>query len=141
MFILVILLLILVWVLSLIIMFNKENFNPRLYLDPKFQYERYGDVTDYRGNPPIYDDKAPYWKGFYQWRQKDGYPIKPHQYYDPDIRSSMLNDMMASYQPNTDLYNIETGRTNDWLTNYKKYIVARHDEYHKRNRIKRAWWD
>lgn len=63
-----------------------------------------------------------------------------HQYYDPSIYSPMLNDALASRQPNFNLNQKMLGQKYDYLTNYKRRILEGHDEYLKRDRVERAWW-
>jgi hypothetical protein len=63
-----------------------------------------------------------------------------HIYYDPAVKTSMIDDVLASYLPNDDLRNAEFGRSRDFITNYKYNILRRNQEYAHRDKVQRAWW-
>lgn len=77
-------------------------------------------------------------RGDYHPPQKNN---SPHNYYDPAIKSSLLSDTIASYIPNQTMNQKHLGQSYDYLTNYKYYIVKNHEQYHKRNKHFRSWWD
>lgn len=77
------------------------------------------------------------YKGDYQYQQTDD---QPHEYYDPNIETTMLNDIIASRIPNYST-DITTGKKYDYLTNYKYNIVKNHELYNQRGKIQRSWWD
>lgn len=77
------------------------------------------------------------YRGDYHYQQTDD---APHQYYDPNIETTYLNDIIASRIPN---YSIDTtvGKKYDYLTNYKYNIVKNHELFNQRGRHQRSWWD
>lgn len=63
-----------------------------------------------------------------QWKEQ-------HVYYKP-----LLQDIMASYQPNPTLNQFNTGQTYTYLTRHKKNIIDEHSQFKNRGRINRSWW-
>ena len=78
------------------------------------------------------------YRGDLQYRQTDE---APHQYYDPSIRTTYLNDIIASKIPNYSIDHHHVGKKYEYLTDYKKYIVKNNKNYHDRNFNQRSWWD